>query len=184
MTNQPQADKQSTTKLLTEIIPILLFFALYKYKGMIWATGSLVITTIIATCIKYKHEKKIVTVSTVSCLLLVIFGGITIYTQDASFIKMKVTVINLIFSIALFGGAAFKKGLAKYIYGEMIELSDKEWLKISLRWAVFFLALAILNELIWRNLSEDFWIKFKVFGMIPLTMIFALLQIPSAFKKK
>jgi intracellular septation protein len=184
MTNQPQNKNHSTTKLLTEILPILLFFILYKYKGMIYATGGLIITTIIATFIKYKHEKKIFTVSTASCLLLTIFGGITIYTQDVRFIKMKVTLINLIFSITLFGGMLFKKGLAKYIYGEMIELSEKEWLKISLRWAVFFLVIAILNELIWRNLSEDFWIKFKVFGMIPLTVIFALLQMPAAFKKK
>ena len=177
MTNQ-ENNQNTTVKLVTEIVPILCFFLFYKLKGMIYGTGALVVATIIGTYIRYRLEKKISTMSIFSCVILVIFGGITVYTQDSSFIKLKVTFINLIFAATLFVGVMRKKAFAKYIYGGMIELSESQWLKISLRWAFFFLFLALLNELIWRNLSESFWIKFKVFGLFPITIVFAAMQIP------
>ncbi len=174
----------NTSKLIIEVLPIIIFFILYKFYDIIYATGGLLIATIAANIWAYVVNKKISVISLVSSGMLIFFAGITIYTADAKYIKIKVSAINLLFAIALLGGVAFKQGFAKYIYGEMLELSQEQWIKISLQLGLFFLSLAMLNELIWRNCSDALWIKFKVFGILPLSIAFSLWQLSPYMKNK
>lgn len=176
--------KNNITKLSAEILPLIVFFTLYKFKDMIYATTGLLITTIVVNLFKYYIERKISLISIISSLILIIFSCLTIYTKDASFIKMKVTFINIIFALILYIGTIYNVGLIKYVYAEIIELTEIQWIKISRQWAIFFTIMAIVNELIWRNVVENIWVKFKVFGIIPLTIIFSITQLHSAMKNK
>jgi intracellular septation protein len=172
------------TKLLTEITPIIIFFWLFKTKGMSHATIGLIITTVLSLIINYIFEKKISYVMLFSCLIIIICGGITLYTGDSKFIKLKPTIINLSFAVILLIGVALKKGLIKHICGNMLEMSEPAWIQLSIRWALFFIFLAVLNEYIWRNFDDKIWINFKVFGILPLTIIFTLTQLPFLNKNK
>lgn len=165
-------------KFLCDVVPLAVFFIGYKYYGLIEATAALVGATLISVIALYALERKIPMVPLVSAIILGFFGALTVLSGDPLFIKIKPTIINSLFAIVLLGGVYFKKGLLKYVMGAAIPLSDDAWIKFSLRWAFFFIFLAILNEVIWRNFPEAFWVKFKVFGMLPLTLIFTALQIP------
>jgi intracellular septation protein len=166
----------SSLKLLLEIVPLLVFFGLYKQYDIIYATAGVVIATIIAQLITYFYERKFSAVQLVATGLLAIFGSITIFSGDSTFIKLKPTIINLVFASILFFGTLRKKGLLKFVFGNAIEMSEKNWIILSRRWSFFFLLLAMLNELVWRNFSEEFWVNFKVFGILGLTFLFLLTQ--------
>jgi len=109
---------------------------------------------------------------------VLVFGVLTLALQDDVFIKMKVTLINLLFGLMLLGGLWFDRPLLKMALGGSITMDDEGWRKLSLRWGLFFLALAALNEIVWRHVATDIWVDFKVFGLLPLTLGFALLQAP------
>jgi intracellular septation protein len=113
----------------------------------------------------------------VSGLFVVVFGGLTLYLQDDVFIKLKPTIVNTLFAAILFGGLAFNKSLLRHLFGEEFRLSDEGWRKLTFRWACFFVLLAVLNEIVWRTMSNDTWVAFKAFGILPLTLIFAISQI-------
>jgi intracellular septation protein len=174
--------KESTTKFLYDYLPLIVFFAIYKLAKtpdpLVTATIYMVATTFIALVISYFLTRKIPTVALVSGITLGVFGGLTILLKDDIFIKMKPTIINVIFAVILFYGYFKKKPFLSYILGEQIKMSNHAWLTLSARWGVFFLILAILNELIWRNFSTDFWVQFKVFGMMPISLIFTVFQVP------
>ena len=167
----------SSLKLLLEIIPLLVFFGLYKQYDIIYATAGVVIATLIAQLITYFFERKFSVIQLVATGLLAVFGSITIFSGDSTFIKLKPTFINLIFAAILFVGTLRKKGFLKFVFGNAIEMSEKNWIVFSKRWALFFFCLAILNELVWRNFSENFWVNFKVFGILGLTFLFLLTQL-------
>lgn len=180
-------NKESLVKFLTDFLPLIIFFGVYKTSDdknpLIEATIYLVVTTIVAVVISYILTRKIAKVALFSALILGFFGGLTVLLQDEIFIKLKPTIINLIFAIILFGGCYCKKPLLSSLLGEKIRMSDEAWLKLSFRWAIYFVGLAILNEIIWRNFSTDFWVQFKVFGMMPISFLFTFSQLPFMIKE-
>ena len=136
------------------------------------------IATIIAVLFSYIMEKKIPVMPTVGALIILIFGGLTIYFDNEVFFKMKPTIINLLFALILYGGLIVKKSLLKFLLGAVIKLEDEGWKILTQRWISFFIALAILNEIVWRTQSTDIWVNFKVFGILPITFIFTMTQFP------
>ena len=174
-------------KFLCDYLPLIIFFACYKLaktpNPLITATIYMVITTFIALVISYILTKKIPMVALVSGIVLGIFGGLTVFLNDEIFIKIKPTIINLLFAVILFYGYFTKKPLLSYLLGEQIKMKNAAWLTLSARWALFFIALALLNEIIWRNFSTNFWVQFKVFGMMPISLIFTISQVPFMMKE-
>ncbi len=174
-------------KFLYDYLPLIVFFACYKFaktpNPLITATIYMVATTIFALAISYALTRKIPLVALVSGSLLMIFGGLTVILKDDIFIKIKPTIINLLFSAVLFYGFFTKKPLLSYLLGEQIKMHNEAWITLSARWGLFFTFLAILNEIIWRTSSTDFWVQFKVFGMMPISMLFTLSQVPFMMKE-
>ena len=143
------------------------------------AIPPLIIATIISVFIVWILEKKIPYVPLLGGILIAFFGGLTIYFKDPVFIYMKPTIINIIFALALYFGKYFtQEPVLKKILGKTMPLNDEGWVKLNTRWMFFFIFLAILNEFIWRTQSEEFWVNFKVWGMLPITIIFTAFQIP------
>jgi len=164
-------------KLLIDLGPLVAFFVAYGRAGIYWATGVLMLATVAALIASWRLLGRITPVPMLTAVLVVVFGGLTFYLDDPSFIKLKPTIINLLFSGVLIAGLITGRPLLKLLLGEAFRLTEEGWRKLSARWAVFFFALAILNEIVWRNFSESAWVNFKVFGIMPLTIIFAMAQI-------
>jgi intracellular septation protein len=171
-------------KIFFDIGPLIAFFIAHHFFGIMVATAAIVILSILSVYAGYHYEKKIAKVPLLTAIILSFFGLLTLYTGDSTFIKIKPTIINLIFSMILFGGLAFNKGLMKNILGTKITMNHKAWLIFTKRWAYFFASLALLNEAVWRNFSESTWVKFKVFGLLGLTLIFLLSQLSFIDKNK
>ena len=169
---------KSVYKLLIDIGPLAVFFIFYTRDGLQAAILPLMIATVIAVIISYILEKKIPIMPTLGATIVLIFGGLTIYFNDETFIKMKPTIINALFAAILYGGILLKKPLLKYLLGAALKLEDEGWNILTNRWIIFFIALAILNEIIWRTQSTDFWVNFKVFAILPITFIFTMTQFP------
>lgn len=166
-------------KLILDFGPLALFFIGYRSGDLMLATALLLGGTVISLAVTYALEKTIAAAPLVSGVLVAVFGGLTLALNDELFIKMKPTIVNLLFAAVLIGGALiWKKGLLKFIFEMAFTLSDAAWRTLSIRWAIFFIFLALLNEVIWRNFSTDFWVDFKVFGMMTITIAFTLSQIP------
>ncbi len=165
-------------KMFFDIAPLAIFFLAYKFFGLEKATAAIMVSTIISLSVTYWLEKKISIMPLVSGIIITLFGTLTLVLHDDTFIKMKPTLVNLIFASILLGGVYFKKSLIKYVLGNAMTLGDTGWRILSIRWGLFFIFLACLNEFIWRNFSTDFWVNFKVFGMFSLTIIFTILQMP------
>lgn len=164
-------------KLLIEIGPLVAFFATYGRAGIYWATGILMVATVIALIASWRLLGKISAVPVATAVLVVVFGGLTFLLDDPRFIKMKPTMINLLFAGAIIGGLALGKSPLKLMLGEAFSLTEHGWRQLSYRWAGFFVAMALANEFVWRNYSETAWVNFKVFGILPLTFLFAMAQI-------
>lgn len=164
-------------KLLIEVGPLVAFFAAYGRAGIYWATGVLMAATVVALVASWRLLGKISAVPVVTAVLVVIFGGLTFALDDPRFIKMKPTMINVVFAIVLVVGVAMGKSPLKLMLGEAFSLTAEGWKVLSYRWAGFFLVLAVANEVVWRNFSESAWVNFKVFGILPLTFLFAMAQI-------
>ena len=165
-------------KFLIEMGPLLAFFIGNWKGGVFWGTGIFMVATAIALAASWILTKKIARVPLFSAIFVGIFGGLTIWLHDDTFIKVKVTLINVLFSGLLLGGLLYGKLFIKSVMGEAIHLPQEAWRALTLRWGFFFLFVAILNELIWRNVSTDMWINFKVFGLLGLTLVFALANAP------
>ena len=165
-------------KLLIDLGPLLAFFAAYGRAGIYWATGVLMLATIAALLASWRLLGRVTAVPLMTAILVVVFGGLTFYLDDPSFIKLKPTIINLLFAGVLVVGLVTGRPLLKVLLGEAFQLTEEGWRKLTVRWALFFFMLAILNEIVWRNFSESAWVNFKVFGIVPLTILFALVQIP------
>jgi intracellular septation protein len=165
-------------KFLLEFAPILAFFVAYKLAGLPTATAILIILTLLSAALTYQREKRIPMMMLVTAAIVALFGGLTLWLEDETFIKMKPTIINLLFGAVLLGGVLMKKGFIGKILGESIPMTERGWLLLSRNYGVFFLCMAALNEYVWRNFSTDFWVNFKLFGLIGLTLLFAASQIP------
>ena len=178
---------KSLIKFLTDFGPILIFFIFY-YKGghdLRLAIPPLIYATLVSLAIIYWLEKRIPLIPLTSGILITFFGGLTLYFNNPIFIYMKPTIINMLFAIALIFGKFFsKESLLKKMLGNSIKLNDDGWKILNNRWVYFFLGLALLNELIWRTQSEEFWVNFKVWGILPITFIFTAFQIGLITKHK
>ena len=178
---------KSVLKFVTDIGPLVIFFYFYynSDKNLKVAIPPLIVATIIAVLIVWIIEKKIPMIPLLSGILITLFGGLTIYFDNPIFIYMKPTIINILFGLALLFGRFFtEEPILKKILGKSLQLSDEGWKILNIRWMYFFFALAILNELVWRTQSEEFWVNFKVWGMLPITFIFTAFQINLITKYK
>ena len=170
---------KGTIKFIVDVGPLAIFFIFYKRTGNILdAIIPLIIATTIAILISYIVEKKIPVMPTVGGIIILIFGGLSYYFENKIFFYMKPTIINILFAGTLIIGNYLNKPLLKYLMGSAINLKDKGWFELSKRWSIFFIFLAILNEIIWRYFSEDAWVNFKVFGILTLTFIFSISLFP------
>jgi intracellular septation protein len=180
-------------KLTLDMGPLVLFFlanfygeraaallpALTGLGGPIFfATATFIVATLLALAVSFALTRRLPLMPFVTAIVVVVFGGMTLYLQDATFIKIKPTIIYVLFGGVLLGGLAFGKALIGYVFDAVFHLTDEGWRKLTLRWALFFFALAVLNEIIWRSVSTDVWVTFKVFAFLPLTFLFALSQMP------
>ena len=171
---------KSILKFLTDIGPLVIFFLFYynNDKNLKVAIPPLIVATIIAVLVVWIMEKKIPIIPLLSGILITLFGGLTIYFDNPVFIYMKPTIINILFALALLFGKYFtNEPILKKILGKSILLSNEGWHILNNRWMYFFFALAILNEIVWRTQSEEFWVNFKVWGMLPITFLFTAFQI-------
>jgi intracellular septation protein len=173
----PTPDRKQLLKMGIDLAPLLVFFAVYMTLGIYWATGALMVATVVSMIASWVLVGHISATLIVTTALVVGFGALTLSFNDPRFIKMKPTIVNLLFAGFLFGGLLLKRPVLQYILGEALRLTDVGWRKLSLRWAWFFLAMAGFNEIVWRNFSEATWASFKVFGILPLTLGFAVLQL-------
>ena len=169
---------KSISKLLIDIGPLAVFFIFYLRSDLKSAIIPLMIATIIAVLFSYIMEKKIPIMPTVGAFIILIFGGLTIYFDNEVFFKMKPTIINLLFALILYCGVIVKKPLLKFLLGAAIKLEDEGWKILTQRWISFFIALAVINEIVWRTQSTNIWVNFKVFGILPITFIFTMIQFP------
>ncbi len=165
-------------KQLLEFGPLLVFFIANWKAGIFWATGVFMAVTAAVLIYTYVTTGKVAKVPLASAVLVGVFGGLTLYLQDETFIKVKVTLVNLIFAALLLGGVAFGRYFIRDVMGDALRLPDEAWRTLSLRWGIFFGTLALLNEAVWRNVSTDQWVTFKVFGLMGLTLVFALANAP------
>jgi len=166
-----------TVKLVLELGPLVVFFLLNYKAGIFAATAGFMIATIISLTLSKVLLGKIAIMPLVTGVFVMVFGGLTLYLADDLFIKLKPTIVNCIFGSILLGGLAFKVPLLKPLLGDAFPLDDEGWVKMTFRWGVFFFFLALVNEVVWRNFSTDAWVNFKVFGIMPLTMLFAGSQV-------
>ena len=173
---------KNISKLLIDIGPLAVFFIFYTRSDLQTAILPFMIATVIAVLFSYIIEKKIPIMPTAGAIIILIFGGLTIYFDNETFFKMKPTIINLLFSGILYGGIILNKPLLRYLLGAALKLQDEGWDILTKRWIGFFIALAILNEIVWRTQTTDIWVNFKVFGILPITFIFTLTQF-STIKK-
>lgn len=147
-------------------------------QGLFEATGAFMVVTVLSLLAGWLLERRLPTMPLVSGFFVFVFGGLTLVLADETFIKLKPTLVNGLFAVILLGGLVFKRSLLKPLFGSAFQLGDDGWRTLTLRWGLFFILLALLNEIVWRNFSTDFWIAFKLFGVLPLTVVFAGSQTP------
>ena len=178
---------KSLLKFIADFGPLLIFFTLYYKSGnnLSVAIPPLIISTIIAVATIYLLEKKIPYIPLVGGIVISLFGGLTLYFNNPVFLYMKPTIVNIIFAITLIVGKTFfNKNFLEFFFKTAFQLDELGWNKLNIRWAYFFIFLAILNELVWRTQPEATWVNFKVWGILPLTFIFTALQLPMINKHK
>jgi intracellular septation protein len=174
-------------KLVLELGPLVLFFMANAYsdrfgvaenRRIFAATAVFIVATLVALTVHYALLRKLPIMPLVSGVVVVIFGGLTLWLDNETFIKLKPTIVNTMFGVVLLVGLYFGRPLLAVVLDSVFELTDEGWRKLTFRWALFFFVLAALNEVVWRTQTTDVWVSFKVFGIMPITVIFALLQTP------
>ena len=183
----PQTHLPPLAKLALELGPLGGFFFGNAYadrfgfaadQRLFVATGMFIVATLAALAVHYLWVRRLPIMPLVSGVVVVVFGGLTLVLQDEVFIKLKPTIVNCMFGLALLWGYVFHKPLLQIVLDSVFELTDEGWRKLTLRWALFFFVLAALNEIVWRTQTTDTWVSFKVFAIMPLTVVFALAQTP------
>jgi intracellular septation protein len=173
---EPEFDRKQVIKLLVELGPLVVFFIGNSRFGIFAGTGAFMVATLIALAVSRALLGRIPTMPLVSGFFVIVFGGLTLWLQDDQFIKLKPTIVNGLFAVILFAGLAAGKSLLKVVFGDVFRLTEQGWRQLTFRWGLFFVALAVVNEIVWRFFSTDFWVSFKVFGIMPITMAFAIAQ--------
>lgn len=165
-------------KLATELGPLLVFFAANAKFGLFVATAAFMVAIMAAMIASYAVTRHIPLMAVVTGVIVIVFGTLTLVLHDETFIKVKPTIIYALFAAVLGGGLLFGRSFIAIMFDQVFNLTPRGWRLLTMRWALFFAAMAILNEFVWRTQSTDFWVNFKVFGAVPLTMIFAMMQMP------
>jgi intracellular septation protein len=165
-------------KLALELGPLALFFFANSRYGIFVATEVFMVAVVVSLALNWLLARRLAIMPLVSGAVVLVFGTLTVVLQDDLFIKLKPTIINVLFGSLLLGGLAFRKPLLELVFDGVVTLTEEGWKKLTVRWAVFFFALAILNEVVWRTQTTDFWVSFKVFGILPITLVFSALQYP------
>src|SRR5215510_2797232 len=199
MTTQEKPQLSPGLKLVLDLGPLLLFFFANsrpqmfapllapflpaellsgEHAGIFTATAVFIPAVLIALGIGYALTRHLPVMPVVTAIIVVVFGGLTLALQNETFIKLKPTIIYVLFGAVLLGGLAFGKSLLGMVFDSVFHLTEEGWRKLTVRWAAFFLVLAVLNEIVWRTQTTDLWVSFKVFGVVPLTFVFAALQYP------
>jgi intracellular septation protein len=142
------------------------------------ATALFIVATLVSLVVSLALTRRLPIMPFVTGIVVVIFGGLTLYLHDETFFKMKPTIVNTLFGVVLLGGLLFGKSLLGYVFDSVFKLTDEGWRTLTFRWGLFFFFLAIVNEIVWRNFSTDTWVSFKVFGIMPITFLFTLTQLP------
>jgi intracellular septation protein len=173
----PQFDRRQAIKLAVELGPLLVFFVANSRYGIFAGTGAFMVATVVALITSRTLLGRIATMPLVTSVFVLVFGGLTLWLQDDHFIKIKPTIVNGLFAAILFAGLASGRLFLKIVFGDVMRISEEGWRVLTLRWALFFVFLALLNEVVWRGFSTDTWVAFKVFGIMPITFVFALSQI-------
>lgn len=209
-TKQPEAEAQfhdmkpALIRLALELGPLIVFFAVNTFgekwveksplltawfpQPILFATAVFMVAMAISLLLSWILLKRIAVMPLVTGIVVLIFGSLTLYFQDSTFIKMKPTIVNLLFGGTLLGGLLFGQSLLRYVFGDVYKLKDRGWWVLTIRWGLFFMLLAILNEVVWRGAplftagnakaADDIWVGFKVWGIMPLTVVFSMLQLP------
>jgi intracellular septation protein len=165
-------------KLALELGPLALFFAAYSRLGIFAATAVLMACVTVTLAVSYAMLKRIPVMPLVTAVIVLLFGSLTLIFHDETLIKIKPTALYLLFGAALFAGLWFNRPLLKILFDGALHVTEEGWRKLTWRWAFFFIALAVLNEIVWRTQTTDVWVKFKTFGFLPITLLFALAQAP------
>ncbi|MGB8398381.1 septation protein A [Bradyrhizobium sp.] len=165
-------------KLATELGPLIVFFAANAKYHLFVATGAFMAAIVAAMIASYVVTRHVPVMAIVTGIIVLVFGTLTLVLHDETFIKVKPTIIYALFAAILGGGLLFGRSFIAIMFDQMFNLTPQGWRILTLRWALFFCAMAVLNEVIWRTQSTDFWVGFKAFGAIPLTMMFAIAQMP------
>jgi intracellular septation protein len=165
-------------KLATELGPLLVFFVANAKFNLFVATGAFMVAIVAAMIASYMVVRHVPIMAIVTAVIVLVFGTLTLVLHDETFIKIKPTIIYGLFAAILGGGLLFGRSFIAILFNQMFNLTPQGWRILTMRWALFFVAMAVLNEIIWRTQSTDFWVSFKLFGAVPLTMIFAMTQMP------
>lgn len=170
-------DRKQAIKLAVELGPLIVFFVANSRFGIFAGTGAFMVATVVALGVSQIVLGRIATMPLVTAGFVLVFGGLTLWLQNDYFIKIKPTIVNGLFAAILFAGLASGRLFLKIVFGDVMKLEEEGWRVLTMRWGIFFIVLAVLNELIWRCFSTDTWVAFKVFGIMPITFFFALAQV-------
>jgi len=169
-------------RLILDFGPLPLFFVVFHYWGIFTATAVLIPAVLAALAIGYALERRLSVMPIFTAIVVMIFGGLTLYLKNDIFIKMKPTALYGFFGAVLLGGLRFNRLYIKYVFAQAFELDEPGWKKLQLRWGIFCLCLAVLNEAVWRSTTTATWVSFKVWAILPLIFLFALAQTPLVIK--
>jgi intracellular septation protein len=176
MSEKPQLNP--ILKLVLDIGPLVLFFVANSRFGIFTATAAFMVAVLAALAVSYAITRHIAIMPVVTAVIVLIFGTLTLVLHNETFIKLKPTIIYLLFGGTLLLGLLINRPFLSILFDQMFHLTDEGWRKLTWRWVMFFFALAVLNEIVWRNFSTDVWVSFKLFGVVPLTFLFGALQYP------
>lgn len=165
-------------RLVLDLGPLLVFFAAFKLGNFFIATAAFMAAIAVALALGWIAERKLSPMPLFTAVLVMVFGGLTLYLKNEAFLKMKVTILYSFFAIVLLGGMMTGRLFIKYVFAQAFDLDEVGWRKLTLRWGIFFLSLAGLNEIVWRRFSTALWVDFKVWVILPLILVFALAQTP------
>ena len=172
------SERNRAVKPVTEYGPLVVFFGAYVLFDLITATAALMIATAAALALCYAASRQVPLMPLITAGVVGVFGGLTLWLNDETFIKLKPTIVQGLIAAVLLGGLAFRRSLLKPVLGAAWQMNDEGWRRLTFRFGIFFVAMALLNEAVWRTQSTDFWVSFKVFGIMGLTFLFSLTQLP------
>jgi intracellular septation protein len=165
-------------KLLLDLGPLLLFFFANSYGGIYFATGAFMVATVVTLAISYYLIRRFPVMPIVTAVIVMVFGALTLWLHNDTFIKLKPTIIYVMFAVVLFVGLATGRPLFQIVLDGALHMKEEGWKLLTRNWALFFLVMAAVNEFVWRSFTTDQWVTFKTFGFLPLTLVFAISQAP------